>query len=160
MGHAYGRTVTFRRHATVCLLAVVTTVTALGAQRRPVQSDQEILEQLERDWDGAFERHDATLINTLLADEFIATYSDGSRGDKAKELKLALDFNQQVDKREQDDFIIKVYGNTAVVWFTQRLTGPVKGKPLTITYQYVDVWVLRDGRWQCVASQSTKATPN
>jgi ketosteroid isomerase-like protein len=156
MGHASGRTVTFRRHAIGCLLAAVATVTAVDAQRRPVRSDQEVLEQLERDWDGAFERQDAKLIETLLADEFIATYGDGTRGDKAKELKLVREFNQQVDKREQDNFIIKVYGNTAVVWFTQRLTGPVKGKPLTITYQYVDVWVLRDGRWQCVASQSTK----
>ena len=52
--------------------------------------------------------------------------------------------------------IDKIYRDTAVVWFTQTLKGPSQGKPITIVYQYVDVWVMRDGRWQCVASQSTK----
>ena len=147
------------RRGTLFGLLVLASIAAvqLDAQRRgPVQSDQEILIQMEHDWDAAFERRDAKLIATFLADEFIATYSDGKRGDKATELKLAAEFNQQTDSRELDDFIVKVYGNTAVVWFSQTLKGPSKGRQLTLTYQYVDVWVLRDGRWQCVASQSTK----
>ena len=135
-------------------------VATLAAQRRaPVRSDQEILIQMERDWDAAFERRDAKLIETFLAEEFIATYGDGSRGNKATELKLVAEFNQQTDSRELDDFIVKIYGNTAVVWFTQTLKGPSQGKQVTLTYQYVDVWVMRDGRWQCVASQSTKVGP-
>jgi len=144
--------------AIVCLVAIATTVAMVGAQRRAVRSDQEILIQLERDWDAAFERRDATLIATFLADEFIATYGDGKRGDKATELKLVAEYNQQIDSRVLDDFIVKIYGDTAVVWFTQTLTGPSQGRQLTITYRYVDVWVMRDGRWQCVASQSTKVT--
>jgi ketosteroid isomerase-like protein len=136
------------------------TVTTVDAQRQPVRSDQEILIQLEHDWDGAFERRDAKLIATFLADEFIATYSDGTRGDKATELKLVAEYNQQVDSRVLGDFIVKIYGDTAVVWFTQTLTGPSQGRQITITYQYVDVWVIRDGRWQCVASQSTKKSTN
>jgi ketosteroid isomerase-like protein len=92
----------------------------------------------------------------VLADEFVVTYGDGSRGDKAKELSLARDFNQQVDSSKLDDFIVKVYGNTAVVMFTQHLVGPVKGKPVAVDYRYIDVWVNRDGVWKCVASQSTR----
>ena len=161
MGHASGTFVTFRRQAAAvsCLLAVIVSVATPAAQRRAVRSDQEILIQMERDWDAAFERRDAKLIETFLADEFIATYGDGSRGTKATELKLVAEFNQQTDSRELDDFIVKIYGDTAVVWFTQTLTGPSQGKPITIVYQYVDVWVMRDGRWQCVASQSTRVQP-
>lgn len=129
-----------------------------AAQQKPVMSDQETLIQLERDWDAAFQKRDVATIANLLADEFVATYSDGSRGDKTKELSIAATFNQQVDSRRLEDFIVKVYGDTAVVWMTQHLVGPVQGRPTEITYQYVDVWVLRDGRWQCVASQSTKVT--
>jgi uncharacterized protein DUF4440 len=43
-----------------------------------------------------------------------------------------------------------------VVWFTQHLVGPVKGKPVAVDYRYIDVWVNRDGAWKCVASQSTR----
>ena len=126
------------------------------AQAQGVKSDQEVLIELERQWDAAFHRQDAAFIETLLADEFIATYGDGTRGDKAKELALVRESNQQVDSRRLDDFIVKIYRDTAVVWFTQYLVGPVKGKPTEVRYQYMDVWVIRDGRWQAVASQSTR----
>jgi len=145
-------------HSTLlCLLALIP-VTVSGARAQSVKSDQQLLIEMERAWDAAFERQDAKFIATLLADEFIATYGDGTRGDRAKELSLATDFNQQVDSRRLDEFIVKTYGNTAVVWFTQHLVGPVKGRPVEVTYRYVDVWVNRDGRWLCVASQSTKMT--
>ena len=121
-----------------------------------VKSDQDVLIDLERQWDAAFQRQDATFIESVLAEEFIATYGDGTRGDKAKELALVRDFNQQVDSRRLDDFIVKVYRDTAVVWFTQYLVGPVNGKPTEVQYQYMDVWIIRDGRWQAVASQSTR----
>jgi ketosteroid isomerase-like protein len=138
------------------LASFVLGATHASSQSRTVRSDQEILIDLERQWDAAFHKQDAEFIGSLLADEFIATYSDGTRGDKAREIELAKTFNQQVDSRVLEDFIVKTFGNTAIVWFTQHLTGPSQGKTITITYQYSDVWVMRDGRWQCVASQSTR----
>lgn len=131
-------------------------VAAQPVHAQDVKSDQEVLIELERKWDAAFHTQDAAFIETVLADEFIATYGDGSRGDKAKELAIARTFDQQVDSSRLDDFIVKVYRDTAVVWFTQFLVGPVQGKPTEVRYQYIDVWVVRDGRWQAVASQSTR----
>ena len=135
-------------------IALAIAPAAIDGQR--VKSDQDTLIELEPRWDAAFHNRDAKFIEGILADEFVVTYGDGSRGDKAKELSLALDFNQQVDSSKLDEFIVKVYGNTAVVWFTQHLVGPVKGKPVAVDYRYVDVWVNRDGVWKCVASQSTR----
>jgi len=131
-------------------------VAAPPLRAQDVKSDQEVLVDLERQWDAAFHSQNADFIDRVLADEFIATYGDGTRGDKAKELALAREFDQQVDSSRLDDFIVKVYRDTAVVWFTQYLVGPVKGKPTEVQYQYIDVWVIRDGRWQAVASQSTR----
>ena len=110
-------------------------VAAQPVQAQDVKSDQDVLIELERKWDAAFHSQDAAFIETLLADEFIATYGDGSRGDKAKELALARTVDQQVDSSRLDDFIIKIYRDTAVVWFTQHLVGPVKGKPTEVQYQ-------------------------
>lgn len=112
--------------------------------------------QLEQDWDAAFHRKDVGFIEQVLADEFMATYPDGSRGDKAKELALAAASNQQIESSTLDEFTVKVYGDTAVVWFTQHLIGRSQGRPLEVTSRYVDVFVMRAGRWQCVASQSTR----
>ena len=141
-----------------CLLVFVSAAEPSSAQSRRARSDQEILIQLERDWDEAFHRKDIAFIENVLADEFVATYDDGSRGDRAKELTLAAAFDKQIDSSTLDEFIVKVYGDTAVVWFTQHLVGPSQGRPLALTFRYVDVFVLRAGRWQCVATQSTKVT--
>ena len=144
----------------ICALVVAAIVGVAGqaSAQRPVQSAQQILEQIERDWVDALQRNDVAFVDSVLAPEFIATYGDGSRGDRKRELQLVKEFNQQVDKWTVGEFTVKVFGETAVVWFTQRLVGPIQGVPTEIVTRYMDVFVNRDGKWLCVASQSTKVT--
>lgn len=147
------------RHPLCCVLAAAWAVTASASQRPQVASDQQVLIALERGWNEAFYRKDVAFIENILADEFIATYDDGSRGDKAKELALAAEFNQQVESAIQDEFTVKVYRDTAVVWFTLHVVGIKQGQRAELTLRYTDVWVMRDGRWQCVSTQSTRMNP-
>ena len=128
------------------------------AAAQAVKSEQETLIQLEQEWDEAFHRHDVRFIEPILADEFVVTYGDGSRGDKAKELELAVVFDPAIESSRLDDFIVKVYRDTAVVWFTQHLVGSSQGQKLELTFRYMDVFVFRAGRWQCVGSQSTRVS--
>jgi ketosteroid isomerase-like protein len=146
---------TWRQPLVVAFIAALT-VAAPAAQDRRGWSDQQILIQLERDWDAAFLKNDVAFVEGVLADEFVATYDDGSRGDKARELKLVAEFNQKVTSSRLDEFTVKVYGDTAVVWFTRYLAGPSKGRLLEVSFRYIDVFVQRNGKWLCVASQSTK----
>lgn len=141
----------------LCILLTVCAVVTPSAQR-PVLSTQQILEQLERDWVEALQRNDVDFVSNVLAPEFISTYGDGSRGDRVRELQLVKDFNQQVDEWSVGEFTVKVFRDTAVVWFTQRMVGPVQGKPTEIITRYMDVFVNRDGKWLCIGSQSTKVT--
>jgi ketosteroid isomerase-like protein len=146
-----------RRHVLCWVLAVMSAVTASAAQRQsPVKSDQEVLIDLERRWNEAFYRKDIAVLESLLADEFVVTYDDGTRGDKAKELALAREFNQQIESAIQDDFTVKVYRDTAVVWFTLQVVGMRGGQRAEVTLHYTDVWVVRDGRWQCVSAHATR----
>ena len=84
------------RHSLCWVFAVASAVTVSAMQRPPVESDQQVLIELEQHWNEAFYQKDVAFIESILADEFIATYDDGSRGDKAKELALATAFDQQV----------------------------------------------------------------
>ena len=129
---------------------------AFAQQSAPVKSDQDILIELEHNWDAAFHRHDAASIDRILAEEFIVTYDNGVRADRTIELDLAKTANENIESSTMDEFIVKEFGNTAVVWFTLHLVGPVKGQRVQNDYRFTDVFVLRDGRWQCVSSQSTK----
>ncbi len=149
------------QHLVCCVLTVTcnAALTAASAQQ-PVQSDQQVLIELERGWNDAVYRQDADFVSSLLAEEFIVTYDDGARGDKARELALVAQFNQQVVSAVQDDFTVRVYQDTAVVWFTLNLVGMRQGQRAELTLRYTDVWVQRDGRWQCVSSQSTRVNEN
>jgi ketosteroid isomerase-like protein len=144
------------RAALVGLAFAASVLTASPADAQGVQSDQDILMQLERDWDAAFHRHDVAFIEGILADEFIATYDNVVRADKARELELAADRSQQIEASSLDEFIVKTYRDTAVVWFTLHLAGTSQGRPLNLTLRYTDVWVFRDARWQFVSSHSTR----
>ena len=148
------------RAAFFCLVVTASALTVSAGESQRVRSDQDVLMQLERDWDAAFHRHDVAFIANILADEFVATYDNGVRADKARELALAADRSQQVDSSSLDEFIVKTYRDTAVVWFSLHLTSTSpQGRQLEMTLRYTDVWVFRDGRWQCVASQSTRLAP-
>jgi ketosteroid isomerase-like protein len=142
--------------ALVCLFVAAPGFSASAAESQRVRSDEEILMQLERDWDAAFHRHDVAFIETILADEFIATYDNGVRADRSRELELAADRSQQIESSSLDEFIVRTYRDTAIVWFSLHLSGTSNGRSLEMILRYVDVWVFRDGRWQCVASQSTR----
>ena len=146
------------REFACCVLVVGSAVAIGAAQQQSVASDQDVLIDLEQRWNAAFYRRDVKFIETLLADEFVATYDDGARGDKAKELALAAEFNQQVESAVPEDFAVKVYRDTAVVWFTLRLVGIRQGQRSELALRYTDVWIVRDGRWQCVSSQSTRVS--
>jgi ketosteroid isomerase-like protein len=142
------------------LVILVTTAAAVGAsQTSRVQSDQEILIGLERRWNESVYSKDIDFIDSILADDFTATYENGETGDRRKELQLVADFNQQVESAIQDDFVVRVYRETAVVSFTLHLVGIKQGARTGLDLRYTDVWVMRDGRWRCVSTHSTRVEP-
>lgn len=148
-----------KRMGGLLVIGVLALFATIEAAQRPVRSAQQILEQLERDWVEAVQRNDVEFVNNILAPEFMSTFDDGSRGDRVKELQLVKEFNQQIDKWTVEELTVKVFNETAVVWFTHHMTGPVQGKPKEIVTRYMDVFVNRDGRWLCIGSQSTRVTP-
>lgn len=50
---------------------------------------------------------------------------------------------------------VRVFGNAAVVTGSTREKGKDKdGKEFDRMFRWTDTWVERNGRWECVASQS------
>ena len=144
------------RMLAAAILAAALLVAAAPVEAQSAQSTRETLIELERGWNDAVYRQDADFVEGLLADEFRGTYDDGSVGDKARELDLIANFNQAVVSAVQDDFRVAIYGDTAVVWFTLNVVGLRQGQEAELTLRYTDVWIRRDGRWQCVSAHSTR----
>ena len=82
----------------------------------------------------------------------------GAAATRRRSWPLTKEFDQQVESAVQDDFTVKVFGNSAVVWFTLKLVGIKQGQKSELALSYTDVWILRDDRWLCVSTQSTRVT--
>ena len=51
---------------------------------------------------------------------------------------------------------MRVYGATAILNGTAKLSVVSEGQPKDVHVRFTDVWAERAGRWQLIAWQSTK----
>jgi hypothetical protein len=104
------------------------------------------LTQMERDWYAAGAKRDSEVIDRILADDWVSTDFHGKTVTKSQalaELKSASRAAQSIDLGNMK---VRVFGTTAIV----------TGTDATDTYAWMDVFLKRNGRWQAVASQSTR----
>ena len=119
-------------------------------------SIEEDLIAIEHRWNDAFLRKDAAVLGEILADDFIIVYGNGERGNKRGEIAGLNSSEETIDTSTLSDFEVRVYGETAVVFSTVSAKGIRHGKPLDARFRYMNVYVRRDGKWWCVASQNTR----
>jgi len=118
--------------------------------------EQEVL-KVENDWSEAQIKHDVSAIKQLYADEFLATYPDGSTTNKSQEIESFASGDLKLVSYKFEDMKVHVYGEVAVVTSLSTIKATFKDKDVSGSYRGTDVFVKRDGRWQCVATQGTVA---
>ncbi len=117
--------------------------------------DEAALKALEGKWDAANLKADVAALDTILAETFITTGSEGKVQNKAEilfQLKSG-DIKYQTSKGE--DMKVFLYGDTGVV--SVKWTGKFiqKGKNVDTVERYTDTWVRQNGQWRCVASHGS-----
>jgi ketosteroid isomerase-like protein len=119
------------------------------------------LEGLERRWEASFSAHDASVTEELVAEDFFGTSSGGKVGNKTTMLAEISKDKNVYSSSVSEDMTVHLYGpDVAVVTGIARESGKsASGKPFSQAYRFTDTWVLRDGKWQCVAA-SALAVPN
>ncbi|HYX29918.1 MAG TPA: nuclear transport factor 2 family protein [Pyrinomonadaceae bacterium] len=117
------------------------------ASRTP---DETAILQIEETIVKAWLKHDISTIGPLIADDFHYWSPKGERRGKVELLRSAT--NTEEFDTKVEDAQVKVYGDAAV--YTGRITdrGTHDGKPYSVTTCVTDFFVLRDGKWQMVAS--------
>ena len=139
-----------------CLIGVLSlaSTAALQAQQAGGATEKAIM-ALEDQWLKSQQTNNADLAAPLLADKFVGTSEAGKVSNRtqyladAKASKIASAANENVQ--------VTVFGNTAIargLWVGKGTDE--KGKPFDERVQWTDTWVkMPDGKWQCVATQST-----
>ena len=122
-------------------------------------SDEEVLRQLERNLLDATVRHDVEAYGRVLADDFIGHWADGSTTTKREELEMLRTGKESYGENKIIDMTVRIFGATAIVSGQSTETSVIDGKNATGIYNFTDVFLKRNGRWQIVASQTARPMP-
>jgi cytoskeletal protein RodZ len=114
------------------------------------------LKDIEDKWEASFMSHDPSVAQAYLGDDYRGVSSKGkviSKSSLLAEIKKDTDIYTSAKNGNTD---VRVYGgHFAVVLGTSTEAGKDKdGKAFKRSFRWTDAWVDRNGKWQCVASQS------
>ena len=125
----------------------------------PNASEQAVREQ-EALYANAVKRQDIAALQSMLAEEFLATSSRGELRNKAMELDdLKPNPGYSMDDFRLDDIRIRLFDNTAIVTGREILEVRYNKQPLTSLLRYTRVYFKRAAGWQIVAQQLTSLQP-
>jgi ketosteroid isomerase-like protein len=135
------------------LAASLTLSVEVAAQTANVE---QTLLRLERDWEQANAKNDTAALDRILAPEFVSTDSDGRLTTRAEGLARRKSGEVKFTAFTQDDYEVHVIGDTAIVTGRSTIKGTRDDKDWSGQERWTDVFVRRNGRWQAVATHSSR----
>ena len=139
-----------------CVLSVILLAAATWSLAQKNTGIEKTIADLEQQWLKSQQTNNAAPLETLLANGFTNTSSDGSVSNKAESIAQA-----KATKYTSVDYLdlkVMVFGDTAIALGNFRGKGTdASGKPIDSNERFTDTWTkMPNGKWQCVAShQST-----
>lgn len=114
-----------------------------------------IIEQLERQWRQAELHANTTVMASMLSDDYLGIYGDGTLATKAETLADAKNGSVHFTQIDTSDRKIRVYGTTAVVVSKAQVAGTIDGTDISGTYRYTRVYHRVDGTWKIVSFEAS-----
>lgn len=114
--------------------------------------DSAMIVKLENDFAAAVVNRDETVINKLIAENFIYTENENmySRSDVIQSFLSASDV---IESAYNEDLQIHLYDNTAIVTGWLYINGKSSGTDFKRKYRFTDIWYKKNGNWQIIAAQ-------
>jgi ketosteroid isomerase-like protein len=113
--------------------------------------DEAALVQIERRWAQAVEQHDPAVLDCILANNFEEARFNGQLSDRSEMLASAAQHDQV--QYELSELHAHVYGDFGYI----RGIGVARknGGSVVVKTRFTDIFIYRDGRWQCVAGHES-----
>jgi ketosteroid isomerase-like protein len=111
------------------------------------------LKEMEDAWAKALEKKDHAAVGNMVADDFAGFSSKGEHRTKSSLVAEIKNETDTLSSSVNDKMDIHVYApNLATVCGTSTEKGKDKdGKEFTHRYAWVDTWMERNGKWECIA---------
>jgi ketosteroid isomerase-like protein len=140
----------------ICVLVLLA---ASGCSPRQAAADVEReLTALGNQWNDAYIKGDVAVLERVEADDIIQVDTDGNLFTKADDIAEVKAGIYKVKSWTREEMTIRPYGETAVVNGIARIQGTYKGRDFDNRSRSTEMWMKKDGRWQCVSGQSTRIT--
>ena len=117
---------------------------------------EEELLKLENAFAEAIVNNDLEGIRRRVADDWIIIDPNGEIVDRTRFFEVIKSGMLTHDMMESKDSRVRVYGDSAVVTAVTRTKGKFMGHDFSTQERATDVFVKRDGRWQCVLTHLTR----
>ena len=117
---------------------------------------EEELLKLESAFADAVIKNDLESIGRIVADDWIIVDPNGEIVDRTRFFEVIKSGALTHDIMESEDFRVRVYGESAVVTAITSTKGKFMGQEFSTRERATDVFVKREGRWQCVLTHLTR----
>jgi ketosteroid isomerase-like protein len=118
--------------------------------------EEDELLKLEKAFAEAIVKNDLEAIGRLVADDWIIIDPNGEIVDRTRFFEVIKSGALTHDTMESEDLRVRVYGESAVVTAITSAKGKFMGQEFITQERATDVFVKRDGRWQCVLTHLTR----
>lgn len=115
--------------------------------------------QMEREWADAMMKGDMATLDRIVASDWTLVNPMGQTQTRAAAMADLRSGDLKFESTTAQDLKVRVFGDTAVVTGMTNDKGTYKGQDISGQYQFTDVFVKRDGRWQAVSTHVTKVMP-
>jgi ketosteroid isomerase-like protein len=122
---------------------------------KTAEAEKELL-KLEKAFAEAIVKNDLEGIGQVVTDDWIIIDPNGEIVDLTRFFEVIKSGALTHDMMDSEDFRVRVYGDSAVVTAVTRTKGKFMGQEFTTQERATDVFVKRDGRWQCVLTHLTR----
>jgi ketosteroid isomerase-like protein len=136
----------------VVAIASICTIWAARAQQSSTADVERYIMESERQWAESVANGDASVVERILADDFLGVDPDGNLYEKAKMVADTREAPKEFISNHLNDVKVRFFGDTAVAQGNESWVRR-SGTPLRARFVWTDTWVLRNGAWQIVASE-------
>ena len=129
----------------------------------PKPSVQEVVYDLDTDYQAAVKSNDAEAMAKILADDFVLVTGRGATFNKSDLLKSAHDKDRIYEHQDESQKTVRLFGDrtavvTALLWL--KGTNAADKAPFDYKLWYSDVYVKRAGKWKYVFGQASLRLPD
>jgi len=145
---------TSRLSALLTCICLVINFNNAQAQSDKIDYDKarQYITESEKQWAESVASGDSTVIERILADDFIGVDTKGNQYNKAYEVHGTTEGPKYFKSNHLNDVKIRFYGNMAVAQGDETWVRH-SGQMHTGRFVWTDTWLYRNDKWQIVAAE-------